>query len=325
MATPNPSVLETPVYIAKAKGLFSPGSFVELASGRVALLMKTEGLGNSGLPHSDLPHNLRPKRVKVALLHPFAIRQFSIDRSPCLSPDCRYVPELFISNDEVVVSTQEIERICFVFHPSMPCLKLVCIQGMSAVFICRYNQSGEAIAMDSWRRFPSDYKEYIKYFPTCVPSTVWKAVSATQHVFRKLLGRVSENQGLYPKGRFNVRLSAEAWQYMIGKIEDSIPIRKAHRSTVKRSVRSGLVLTTERDSRSSVVYRFETRQDIQLLVKILGETAIADVRKRKPKLGMQLVLRGNDTINVVACSTVVREAKFARRNEEDGAVSPNPP
>jgi hypothetical protein len=64
------------------------------------------------------------------------------------------------------------------------------------------------------------------------------------------------------------------------------------RSTVKRSVRSGLVLITERDSRPSQLYRFETRQDIQLLVKILGETAVADVRKRKPKLGIQLVRKG---------------------------------
>ena len=53
--------------------------------------------------------------------------------------------------------------------------------------------------MEMWRRYPSDDEEYIGYYPNCVPSTVWKAVSATQQVFRKLLGRVSENRGMYPK------------------------------------------------------------------------------------------------------------------------------
>jgi hypothetical protein len=146
MATPpKPSVLETPVYILKAKAFLSPGTFVELANGKVALILKTDGLENSGcLPHSDLPaDSLRPRRVMVALLHPFNDRHshFSVARSQCLAPDCRYVPEVFITDNESVVSTQDIVRICFVFHPSMPCLKLVCIQGMSSVYVCRYNQT----------------------------------------------------------------------------------------------------------------------------------------------------------------------------------------
>jgi hypothetical protein len=74
MATPKPCELETPVYISKAKGLFSPGTFGELENGTVAMILKPEGLENSGLPHSDLPDSLRPKRVKVALLHPFTNR-----------------------------------------------------------------------------------------------------------------------------------------------------------------------------------------------------------------------------------------------------------
>jgi hypothetical protein len=111
MATPNPSVLETPVYISKAKGLYSPGTFVELADGTVAMILQTAGLENSGLPHaSDLPDSLQPKRVKVALFRPFANNLFRIARSACLYPDCRYVPELFITNEEKVVSTQDIDR-----------------------------------------------------------------------------------------------------------------------------------------------------------------------------------------------------------------------
>ena len=111
MASPNLSVLETPVYIPKARGLFSPGTFVVLANGTVAMILKTDGLDNSGLPHSDLPASLRPKRIQVALLRPFANRKFTIARSLCLDPDCRHVPELFITNDEDVISTQDIHRI----------------------------------------------------------------------------------------------------------------------------------------------------------------------------------------------------------------------
>jgi hypothetical protein len=65
MATPNPSVLETPVYISKAKGLFSPGTFVELANGTVAMILKTDGLENAGLPHSDLPDSRSAAEVSL--------------------------------------------------------------------------------------------------------------------------------------------------------------------------------------------------------------------------------------------------------------------
>jgi hypothetical protein len=49
---------------------------VELANGTVAMILKTDGLENSGLPHSSQrPSSRQPaaevKRVKVALLHPF--------------------------------------------------------------------------------------------------------------------------------------------------------------------------------------------------------------------------------------------------------------
>jgi hypothetical protein len=118
----------------------------------------------------------------------------------------------------------------------------------------------------------------------------------------------------------SVRLSAEAWCYLQSKIGDSIPIRERCRNTVKRAVGSGLVLSTQRDSRPSQLYRFETMNDMQVLVQILGETAIADVRKRKPRLGKELVLRSLDTINVVPCSFEEheREAPFSRYSEEDG-------
>ena len=47
--------------------------------------------------------------------------------------------------------------------------------------------------------------------------------------------------------------------------------------------------------------------------------AIDYVKKPKPKLGIRIVREGNDTINVVAaCTSVVREAQFARRTEVDG-------
>jgi hypothetical protein len=326
MATPpNPSVLEDAVFIPKAKGRFSPGTFVELATGTVAMILQTSGQEHSEsapLPPNDLPDSLRPRRVRVALLHPFADRRdgFTISRWPCLARDSRHVPELVTTALESVVSTQDIIRICFVFHPSMPGLKLVCIQGMSAVYVCRYDNTGAEIDLQSWRPFPSAYEDYNVYFSTCVPSTVWRSLSATQQAFRKLLGRVSENQGLYPKGRSSVRLSAEAWCYLQSKIGDSIPIRERCRNTVKRAVGSGLVLSTQRDSRPSQLYRFETMNDMQVLVQILGETAIADVRKRKPRLGKELVLRSLDTINVVPCSFEEheREAPFSRYSEEDG-------
>ena len=108
MATPNPSVFEQPVYIPKVKGRLSPGTFVELCSGTVAMILQTSGLEHSEsacLPHRRgdlLPDSLRPRRVKVALMYPFAERKkfFRTSRSPSLAPDCRHVPELGTIGDE---------------------------------------------------------------------------------------------------------------------------------------------------------------------------------------------------------------------------------
>jgi hypothetical protein len=114
---------------------------VELAIGTVAMILQTLRLEHSEsarLPPDDLPDSLRPRRVRVAILHPFVDRQagFIISRWPISARDCRHVPELVTTAEESVVSTQDIDRICFVFHPSMPGRKLVCIQGMSAVYVC---------------------------------------------------------------------------------------------------------------------------------------------------------------------------------------------
>jgi hypothetical protein len=60
---------------------------------------------------------------------------------------------------------------------------------------------------------------------------------------RMLLERIDERgKRMVPRRKgMDIRLPAETWQYIKGKIEDSIPIREVCRSTVKRSVRSGLV------------------------------------------------------------------------------------
>jgi hypothetical protein len=267
MATPNPSIHEEPVYIPKAKGRFSPGTFVELTNGSVAMILQTSGLGilesDAASCHGDTPESYHPRKVRVALLSPFADRDFTIDRTPNLAPDCRYVPELTTTANVSVISTHTIDRICFVFHPSMPGLKLVCIQGMSAVYVCRYDHTGAEINPESWHPFPSAYEGYKVYCSICIPGTVWLAVSTIQQAFRKILGRSSENQGMYPKGRINLLLPADAWSYIVGKIDGRIPIRDLNRSTAKRILGSGMILCTERDRRPSNLYRFETVNDIR--------------------------------------------------------------
>jgi hypothetical protein len=111
------------------------------------------------------PANLRPKRVKVAL-RPLCEQRHTIARSLCLIQTvAMYVPELFTpatARDQHII-----HRICFVFHPSMPSLKLVCIQ--AGCRLCMYADAIKQVPRLTWScGVASDYEEYVDC-SSCVP------------------------------------------------------------------------------------------------------------------------------------------------------------
>jgi hypothetical protein len=67
----------------------------------------------------------------------------------------------------------------------------------------------------------------------------------------------------------------------------------------------------------SVMVRFETEHELSMLSSVLGELVTVEVRKRRPKYGVEESLHVNDAINVVAGS-LEREEPFRHRTNKQG-------
>lgn len=89
------------------------------------------------------------------------------------------------------------------------------------------------------------------------------------------------------------------------------------RSQAKRSFLSGLEVTSKRVKKSGTLLRFQTHADIYRLILLLGDTAIADVRQRRPKLGYSHALQRHDAINTIVGSPDDNQP-FRRRTNCDG-------
>jgi hypothetical protein len=131
------------------------------------------------------------------------------------------------------------------------------------------------------------------------------------------LGRCSEKQGLFARVSSNNVVGREAWRFLILKVGKAVrfPLTRLSRST-KRLLSPGMVLSSTPIVYDSVMVRFETEHELSML-SVLGELVTVEVRKRRPKHGVEELLHVNDAINVVAGS-LEREEPFRHRTNKQG-------
>jgi hypothetical protein len=238
------------------------------------------------------------QRFAVKLLLPFALPFTEVQRSKIHSRNLRDIPELVISSETCEFASDDVTLV-FVFHYEQLDDKLVTtsyIQGMVNVYLLRYDVSGDDVPQSEFFSFPS---QQISFCGVCIASSVWKSLVSIQEELHRLMGRVSERQGIFCVARGVVRgLPLYSWRY-IRNVASGIEVISTTRSQSKRIFHSGLELTSKRVKKSCVLIRFETHSDIYCLIHLLGDTAIADVRKRRPKLGTSHALQRDDAINTI--------------------------
>jgi hypothetical protein len=297
---------DSPIGIPSLQGYYYPGTSVMLQSGLIVYLKcNRNALGTT---------------VEVEPMKRFSEAQasFKIVRQPITEPNLVGLNELVTTGKSVSISVDDIQELVFIFHAE----KLIedfpqaFLHGMENVFVCRYDHQGNTHDTERWATFPSDMEVYKANNIPCQNSDIWRSLIDIQYEMHKILGRVSEKQGLFSRNRSNLRLSLTSWYY-IRRVCNRVPCHEGIRKSRKRLLSHGLQLSSVQKKASTSLIRFETEADIKKLVSLFGTTVVADVRKRRPRIGVTEGIDTNDAINVIVGESD-RETPYVRLTSRNG-------
>lgn len=137
------------------------------------------------------------QRFAVKLLLSFAEHVLpavtEVQRSKIESRHLRDIPELVVSNDTCEFGVSEDVTLAFVFHYEQ-IDEIAYIQGMGNVYLVRYDVNGDNVPQSDFFSFPS---QQTAFCGVCLASSVWKSLLAMQEELHRLMGRVSERQGIF--------------------------------------------------------------------------------------------------------------------------------
>ena len=252
----------------------------------------------------------------------------------------QHIPEVIQTTELRIVAMVEISNLAFVFMESAlqdtTNLYFIC-QGMAIAFVLRYrterrannadfvcdNESAGVLVLtkipsNCCLPFPSCY-ECSKY-PDCFPRRVWNNIVTVKLEMTKLLGRYSQQQGLFGRECARLYLTAETWGFIRLQCSDIVSeadFASSTRYRVHRVVESGLVVKAARVQKECTIMRFSTKKELRGLSRVFGESMTAGQRCRLPKSSKPKSLWINDIINVV-CGSDVREPGFIARTAHNG-------
>lgn len=254
----------------------------------------------------------------------------------------RHIPEIVQTTELRVVAMTDITNLAFVFTAASlqdtTNFYFTC-QGMANAFLLRYrvnlpraadeedscNQHAEEeapfmieIPMRCCLPFPSSYANSRYY--DCFARRIWNNIVLVKLEIMKLLGRYSQQQGLFGRECARLYLTAETWGFICLQCKDVLKASdfgSSKRHRVHRTVESGLVVKAARIQKSCTVMRFSTTTELKGLCRLLGESVTAGQRCRLPKSSEPKSLSINDVINVV-CGSDTRESAFIARTPCDG-------
>jgi hypothetical protein len=335
-------------YSKQLKADLPPGTFVLIGvstaeddvrdrSDVVARIVKAVG------GHGSSSLLLVEVNIFEGILHVVGEREGIFVPQRIVGNNLRHVPEIVQTTELRVVAMTDITNLAFVFTEASLAdasnLYYTC-QGMANAFLLRYRvdprREEDSNCQDDTRAtnyvsaffikmpmehclpFPSCY-ENSKYHD-CFARRIWNNIVLVKLEIMKLLGRYSQQQGLFGRECARLYLTAETWGYICLQCSDVLhtcDFGSSTRFRVHRMVESGLVVKAARVQKSCTVMRFSTKTELQGLCRVLGEAVTAGQRCRLPKSSEPKSLWINDVINVV-CGSDAREPGFIARTPCDG-------
>ena len=215
----------------------------------------------------------------------------------------RNMTEIVQTPDTCVVPATAIVNLAFVF--SMECLQdesnlFWTCQGIIHAYVLRFrleNSTTGANGRGTARNnqpllvevppgyclpFPSMYVN-TRYYD-CYAHRIWENVLAIKMKMTKLLGRYSQQQGLFGRERGSLtNITKETWGFLglqfASMFNASTGGRagcaESSRIRIHRVIESGLVLKAARIRKTCTVWRFETEPHLRKLCSVFGESATA--------------------------------------------------
>ena len=307
----------TPLYCPQAEAMLTPGNWVVFANDDtnfqaeedqqdvlVGLILRTD-----------------PSKEEALLVNVFIPLTKLLIRSLRILLDCnplsRWIPHILRTTRSKWITSKSVSSIAWVFSQASIDGSNEGHQGMANLFLLEYDDTGKSIVRGC-HPFCSGYTFFSRHLSDCYQERVWNGLQIIRAEISRHLGRYSEKQGLFARVSSNIVVGREAWRFLILKVGMAVrfPVTRLARST-KRLLQPGMVLASTPIVYDSVMVRFETEHELSMLSSVLGELVTVEVRKRRPKYGVEESLHVNDAINVVAGS-LEREEPFRHRTNKQG-------
>lgn len=163
--------------------------------------------------------------------------------------------------------------------------------------------------------FPSSYRG--SRYHDCFARRVWNNLVMVKLEMTKMMGRYSQQQGLFGRESARLYFTAETWGFLCLQCSGILSVddfRLSKRFRVHRMIESGLVVKAARIQKTCTILRFATKRELKGLCSILGESIIAGQRCRLPKSAHPKSLWINDIINAVCGCNVRDQALFCGAN-----------
>jgi hypothetical protein len=308
----SPDFNGNPIHVPALKEMLLIGTFVEVDDGG------SIGVGricrHGSLAASTMIINLFPTL--------FPICQEDEQHLPISEGPGRSMTEICQSTVMKILPVHSIRRIAFV----VPALGLARSQfhwcgGMSNAYVVRLRKhpsTGFSAFSEFETCFPSQHPEQSMH-ASCYVERVWNGLNIVSVMLTKTLNRCSEKQGEYTSKTLKYPFfMPAAWAFIIQSVADEVTPRSHHVTISSLNVGAGLVRKKVRRSLQGTILRFETESQLAKLRSLLGASITYGTRQKQPGVeAPSLVLRENDTVNVVVGSSEASET-FSRRTARQG-------
>jgi hypothetical protein len=294
MAENTPQHQELPVFWPRLKAFIEIGSFI---------LFNVDENNEKRLQLGQIVCSTIGSRVKVLLFDKLA--NASTHRR-ITSEIGRSLTEVIQTSETTDIFTKDIHVIAWVFDEVTLSELSACLQGISNVFIVRFNSNNEQI--ENLTCFPCQHPDCI--MPKSLAKKLCDDLERVRDVLTQVLCRRSEPQGEKARVLKHSFACQEFWSWLkLVLVDDDhlmLPMVVHDELTCKKP-RIRLIQQMKRIKVSTTtlyeIFRFETENDLERLRRLFGETILHGVREKFPKLGLgATALAGNEALNIIRAS-----------------------
>lgn len=218
--------------------------------------------------------------------------------SPILSGSGYGLNELFKSKNTVVVSVDDIIDYAFIFTLGDVEEDVISYYGITHCYLLRFQIDGGVVEdVMGFVKFPCQTVPRVCFHRSHV-AKIWHGISVIQDGLWKVMNTESERQVTVVRVPLNV--DEVVLDYIAYRCNGIVKKKRINSPGRLRCITmKGLKRKAARARTNLYLLRFETQSQITVLRKIIGDTSIVGIRRRRPKIGFSDKVEFNTVINMI--------------------------